>query len=473
MNRRDFLFKTSAAIGGLALSFDGFVNRSEIFARTGNPTGFKATGFGELIPTRSLNTNELYVALPKNFQYNVIGKVGSAMSDGRFTPKLHDGMATFKDGKYLRIVRNHEINDKLPKAGVAIGPNNHYDDQAGGGTTTIVVDPKSRKVVKDFVSLSGTLNNCAGGSTPWGSWISCEETTLGPTKFKTGGVMVGGFAKPHGYCFEVSSHSNGTVPPVPITAMGRFVHEAVAVDSNTGVVYMTEDNDPSGFYRFLPNKPGQLQRGGVLQILSVTSHANYDTRRAQKRDVPLQAKWITIKDPNPEAADTDPLAVFRQGAKEGAAMFARLEGCFAARDGRIYFASTSGGDNKGGQIWVYEPTGRDAGSLRLVFESPDREVLDMPDNICLHPKSNMLFICEDSDYGLPGITPGNYVRILSPDGMISDFAKNITPGKESSEFAGSTFSPDGQTLFVNVQAAGVTLAIWGDWEGYRSKPSRA
>jgi secreted PhoX family phosphatase len=91
----------------------------------------------------------------------------------------------------------------------------------------------------------------------------------------------------------------------------------------------------------------------------------------------------------------------------------------------------------------------------------------MPDNICLHPKSNLLFICEDSDYGLAGVTPGNFIRVLSPDGKLADFAKNISPGKETSEFAGAAFSPDGKTLFVNIQTAGLTVAVWGDWGSFK------
>ena len=116
---------------------------------------------------------------------------------------------------------------------------------------------------------------------------------------------------------------------------------------------------------------------------------------------------------------------------------------------------------------MYEPTGRDEGRLTLAFETPNRELLDMPDNICLHTKSDLMFICEDSDYVGESGTRENYVRILTPDGKIADFAKNISPNFMTSEFAGSTFSKDGKTLFVNLQSAGVTLAIWGDWNRFR------
>ncbi len=182
----------------------------------------------------------------------------------------------------------------------------------------------------------------------------------------------------------------------------------------------------------------------------------------------METKWLKIENPDPIEADTDSLAVFKQGIKNGAAVFNRLEGCIPAENGQIYFASTSGGDSRCGQIWLYEPAGRDAGNSTLVFESPDQRVLDMPDNICLSPKNNLLFMCEDSDYKFAGSSPENFIRILSPNGKVADFAKNITPGKEASELAGATFSKDGKTLFVNLQTAGVTLAIWGDWKSFRA-----
>ena len=469
MNRRNFLFKTTLASGAAALTFGGFLRRAAAFAEAKNLEAFRAAGYGELSSVATQNTGETFLALPKGFEYKVLGKVGRVMTDGRNTPRGHDAMATFHISGDLRVVRNHEINDQRPKDGIAIGANNHYDEAAGAGTTTLVVNPKTREVVRDFVSLSGTLNNCAGGTTPWGSWISCEETTLGQTKYKTReGKEIGGFAKPHGYCFEVPASANNTLAPVPLKAMGRFVHEAIAVDPKSGIVYETEDNNPAGFYRFLPKRQDRLAEGGTLQVLAVKDKLGYDTRSGQSIGTVLKTTWLNIENPDPPQADTDSLAVFKQGMKNGAALFARLEGCFAAKDGRIYFASTSGGNNKGGQIWLYQPMEHDEGNLMLVFESPDRRILDMPDNICLNPKNNLLFICEDSDYRTNGATAQNFVRILTPNGKIADFAKNITPDKERSEFAGPTFSTDGKTLFVNIQAAGVTLAIWGDWEKFKS-----
>ena len=343
-----------------------------------------------------------------------------------------------------------------------------YDETAGGGTTTLIINPKTNEIVRDFVSLNGTLINCAGGPTPWGSWISCEETTLGKTVITMPrGKKEGGFQQPHGYCFEVFASANTTVAPVPLKAMGRFVHEAIAVDKKSGVVYLTEDNNPAGFYRFLPNRKKRLAEGGMLQMLKIKDKDNYDTRIGQKNGTSFAANWVTIDNPDPIEADGNQLAVQKQGAAKGAALFTRLEGIYADKKGRIYFDSTDGGNVKGGQIWMYEPTSKDEGRLTLLFESPSREILDMPDNICLRPKSNHLFICEDSDYIGQGGTRDNFLRILTPDGRIADFARNITPNYIASEFAGSTFSKDGKTLFVNLQTVGATFAIWGNWDKFK------
>jgi secreted PhoX family phosphatase len=470
MNRRSFLSSAAFAGSGLALSFSGLAKRAEVFSNTGNLSNLKAFGFGEVVSAAAKNTGETFLALPKGFEYNVFGKVGGTMSDGQKTPRAHDGMATFEVRNELRIVRNHEITDgRVPKEGAAIGKANHYDETVGGGTTTLVINPKTREIERDFVSLSGTLINCAGGRTPWGSWISCEETTLGQTVITNeNGKKEGGFLKPHGYCFEVPASANTNVTPVPLKAMGRFVHEAIAVDKKSGTIYLTEDRETGGFYRFLPKRHKRLQEGGVLQMLVIKDRPKFDTRTGQKTGANFTATWATIDNPDPAEADVDPLAVYKQGIKKGAATFARVEGCYADDKGGIYFASTDGGNVKGGQIWKYEPRGKDEGRLTLLFESPSREILDMPDNICLQPTSDLLFICEDSDYVGQGGTPDNFMRILTTDGRIADFARNITPNFISSEFAGSTFSRDGKTLFVNLQTVGATFAIWGDWEKFRT-----
>lgn len=468
MDRRTFLKDLTMFSGGLALATSGLGRRSQLFAQTGDLSSLMSAGYGELVPTAAKNTGEIYLALPSGFEYNVMGKVGDKLSDGRVTPARHDGMWTFKVGKELRIVRNHEVTGgRIPKPGSGIGSGNHYDETAGGGTTTLVIDPKSRLITRDFVSLSGTLVNCSGGPTPWGSWISCEETSIGQTeRTLQNGTKIGGYPKPHGYCFEVPAAANSVVEPIPLKAMGRFEHETIAVDRRTGIVYLTEDFAPCGFYRFIPKRKKRLAEGGTLQMLAIKGKPGYDTRSSQKQGTKLPAEWVTIDEPDPPSVDVDPSAVYKQGTAKGGATFTRLEGSCADERGNIYFDSTSGGDKKAGQIWLYTPVNKDEGLLTLVFESIDREVLDMPDNICLRPKSRQLFICEDSDYADLGGSPENFVRILTPNGRMANFAKNISK-LPATEFAGSTFSPDGKIFFVNLQVVGATFAIWGDWDRFR------
>jgi secreted PhoX family phosphatase len=457
LDRRSFLYGAALA-GAAGLAFHRLTMREELGSvLPGSAKSYVAEGFGALQPAVARNTGERLLALPAGFEYTVIGKAGAKMSDGRLTPPRHDGMAAFHTNGQLRLIRNHEVSNPTGDPDIAMGVR-PYDRLAGGGTTTLIINPETRELVQDFVSLSGTLVNCAGGPTPWGTWISCEETVLGQPKFSdVDGKQFGGFTASHGYCFEVAASADGEVVPVPIKEMGRFVHEAVAVDPVTNIVYETEDRMTAGFYRYIPNSPGKLAAGGRLQMLAIKDRPNYDTRTGQKVGVALGAKWVDIKDPDPTSTgpESDQRAVYGQGIAQGAATFARLEGCWHG-DGRIFFTSTNGGEQRLGQVWEYRPAGHEEGLLTMLFESPSADVLQSPDNLCVTPRGGLL-ICEDGD-------GEQYVRGLTRDGRIFDFAKNMVPGYEDKEFAGATFSPDGKTLFFNIQVPGLTFAIWGPWE---------
>jgi secreted PhoX family phosphatase len=377
--------------------------------------------------------------LPDGFRYVRFGDEGSPMAGGVPTPPSHDGMAVFPgQSGTVRLVRNHEIGE-IGRAFARPA----YDPSATGGTTTLVFDTRAGRLLSSFPSLAGTYRNCAGGRTPWGSWLSCEEGTSGTRA---------GFDRLHGYVFEVPSQANGPVTPVPLRAMGRFVHEAVAVDPSSGIVYMTEDRLTAGFYRFLPTTPGRLQAGGRLQMLAIDSRPHYDTRTRQPTGVALPATWVDIDDPDPADAGPNPLAVFQQGVGRGGAVFGRLEGC-CYNQGRILVTATSGGDAGCGQLWEYRPQPDGRGTLRLVFESPAERFLRQPDNVTVSPRGGVL-LCEDHS---------GYDRLigLDRDGQPFEFARNrLTAG----EFAGVTFGPAGNWLFVNIQRPGMTLAITGPWQ---------
>ncbi len=451
MDRRTFISLTPAAVTAAMQTFHALHPMRKIERLPFD------SGYGALRPAKTRNTGETLLMLPEGFEYNALGRTGAKMSDGFITPPAHDGMATFLVNGQLRIVRNHEVNNGVGKDGAAFGNASlAYDAKAGGGTTTLIVDPKTREIVKDFVSLNGTLQNCAGGPTPWGAWISCEETILDETLVRDErGRERGGFNGKHGYCFEVSASADGAVKATPLPALGRFVHEAIAVDAKTAVVYLTEDRGEAGLYRFLPKQKNKLAMGGRLQMLALDGRHQADLRKGQKAMQVLPVRWVDIEDPDPASAGKDAAAVYKQGFAKGAATFARLEGCWYAGDS-IFFTATSGGDSRLGQVWQYIPKGTEKGELKLIFESPEEAVLDMPDNICVSPRGNLV-VCEDG-------SREQFIRGLTRDGHIFDFAKNIISGFEDKEFAGATFSPDGETLFVNAQTPGITFAIWGPWK---------
>ena len=365
---------------------------------------------------------------------------------------------------------------------------------AGGGTTTVQTD-RHGKVIRSFTSLNGTMMNCSGGEMPWGAWITCEETINGPD---VGADFTGRsnvpLTQPHGYVFEVpASHQPGPGQSdrQPIRSAGRFAHEAVSYDPVHNHLYLTEDDFgfASGFYRYSPPsnamEVGRLEDGGTLQMLKVVGVDNAHLEAQQERGTTYDVEWVDIAEPDvsypytpgQEAATPNNTAlvhVASQGWEQGAAYFSRLEGQ-KYDDGIVYFTSTMGGGpaqagtsdpagygNGYGQVWAFDT---DAATLTCIFNSPGPMTLDLPDNVTVSPRGTVV-VCED---GEPA-TGDNYIRGLAADGRIWDIALNrlrssITGADRSNdEFAGSTFTPDGHTLFVNIQASsGMTFAIWGPW----------
>jgi secreted PhoX family phosphatase len=466
LDRRRFLGVGAASLAGGALLTGPFAGLAAAAASAaeGRPPRTAGPGEGGYGPLRSVGdtTNRgATLALPVGFSFAMFGVEDDPMSDGNPTPRAHDGMGAFGIAPGVtRLVRNHEVRDAANIAAPLGGLGNPkaYDPAAGAGNTTLQVrtNPADGSFValeRDFVSLSGTYVNCAGGETPWGSWISSEETTVGEAQ---------GYTRDHGYNFEIPASADDEVTPVPLKAMGRFVHEAVAVDPRTGIVYQTEDRGTAGFYRFVPDEPGNLAAGGRLEMLKVKGTDGYDTRTGQTVARSLPVEWVLIDDPDPAGAETNAMAVYNQGAAKGGATFARLEGIWYG-NGSIFFASTSGGEVGEGQVWEYRPSGRSGGQLVLVFESPSEDVLDNPDNLNVTPRGGVL-LCEDGD-----LDP-LYLRGLTRDGKIFDFCANEINGRE---WCGACWSADGKTLFVNIQGdtrgqaknnLGMTLAIWGPWQ---------
>ncbi len=477
IDRRTFLAGSAAAVGGVAVGgpFAGFL---------AGPVA--ASPMPSLGPIADLRDGQVRLWLPPGFQYRSFHDTEQpvVLDDGTALPGRHDGMAAFpgQDGNVV-LVRNHEINNPVPAFGDA---SKAYDAMAGGGTTTTEVT-RFGEVVAARTSLNGTQFNCMGGRMPWDAWISCEETVNGPDVGPDfTGVSNVPLTRPHGYIFEVPA--GGDSDREPVTSAGRFAHEAVAHAPRDGALYLTEDNFvfPSGLYRYLPPvhplEAGRLVNGGRLQMLAVEGAPNADLAATQTSNARYQVTWVDIDDPDPEfpftPGETPPTTnnqaanhVGDQGRAQGAAWFSRLEGSVYDR-GTVYFCSTQGGGppepgpsdpaggwgNGSGQIWAYDVSSE---RLKLVFQSPGPDVLDLPDNVTTSKRGTLL-LCEDHDND-------NLVRALSTNGKLWNIALNRLFSSTGSprfddEFAGATFSPDGHTLFVNIQASrGMTFAIWGPW----------
>ncbi len=431
-DRRQFLRATGIAFAAFAANG---------CTRGGLATSGGPTNYGPLLP----DPNGL-IDLPAGFSYRVLSSLGDAMTDGGTVPDQADGMGCFDlgNGKWA-LVRNHEL---MPNQDGGGATGLAYDTVARslvplpGGTTTLVLDARTLAVERQFRSLSGTIRNCAGGITPWGSWLTCEESVLTPNAQ---------INKEHGYVFEVPATATGPVDPVPLKAMGRFNHEAACVHGITGWVYMTEDREDGLLYRFRPSVRGRLSEGGKLEALSIAGvpdARNWNGVAFEPGTWREETHWIPLD--NPEAPADD---LRKRGAAAGATLFARGEGIWMG-DHEVYFACTNGGAAKIGQIFRLRlgSTGWDA--IQLFYESTSIEAYNFGDNLTVAPNGHLV-VCEDQYTE----NVSNHLRGITPDGVVYPLALS----RIDTEWAGACFSPDGKTLFVNLYRPTRTVAITGQW----------
>ncbi|MGW8571733.1 alkaline phosphatase PhoX [Streptomyces niveus] len=442
---------TGASVAGIA--FTGAV--SELFAGTAAAQEMGRSGYGPLVPDP-----DGLLDLPKGFRYRVLSRTGDELRSGEGqVPSNPDGMAAFAGRRgRVHLVRNHE-NRATASIGVPTVDGLTYDPMGKGGCTALELDGRNN-VVGERVAIAGTAVNCAGGPTPWGTWLTCEET-----EDKAG---TNGYTKDHGFIFEVDGADPHRTGAVPLKAMGRFQHEAIAIDPRTGVVYETEDafDRPFGlFYRFLPEKPlgglGSLRAGGTLEAMRVPGVPDLSVVQEPGASFD-RVEWVPV--PDTQAKET-PIRLQDFG-KKGITHAQKLEGCYWG-DRSVYFVSSFAKSAEGsaadhyGQVWRYEPQRR---RLTLVIAfGPDTDIQlpgESPDNICLAP-SGGLMVCEDGG-------GAQHVYGLTRHGELYEMARgaqNIgTPEEpEWGEFAGVTFAPDGDTMYVNCYTPGTTFAVTGPW----------
>ncbi|MEW2634907.1 alkaline phosphatase PhoX [Streptomyces sp. NPDC048389] len=455
--RRELLARTGALGAGIA--FTGAL--SELFVGTAAARGHR--GYGPLVPDP-----DGLLDLPKGFRYRVLSREGDPLRSGEGpVPSNHDGMAALPGRRgRVRLIRNHE-NRHTARIGVPTVEGLTYDPAARGGCTALELDGRGN-VLGERVAVAGTAVNCAGGPTPWNTWLTCEEN-----EDRAG---TNGYTKDHGFVFEVDGADPHRTGAVPLTAMGRFQHEAIAVDPRSGIVYETEDafDRPFGlFYRFLPNKPlggtGSLRAGGELEAMRVPGVPDL----SEIMDIGAsfdRIEWVPV--PDGQAKET-PIRLQDFGPK-GITHAQKLEGCYWG--GRsVYFVSSFARSSQGsagdhyGQVWKYEPHRRRL-TLVVVF-GPDTDVQlpgEAPDNICLAP-SGGLMVCEDGDGAqhVYGLTKRGEVYPLARNAQALTSAAAAAGGTpeepEWGEFAGVAFSPDGRTMYVNCYTPGTTFAVTGPW----------
>lgn len=435
------------------------------------PAPVKAAGYAGLQPVADETTGAELLLLPEGFRYLSHAWAGDRLSDDNLCPDRHDGMGVVAEQNgVLTLVRNHE---RSQPADPYVTPIPMFDDTSGG-TTTLQFDARNGRWGDSWISLAGTLINCAGGVTPWGTWLSCEEAVYSPDLIDLPGYSLWDdwsrlrhAKRDHGWVFEVPA--SGIAEPVPIREMGQFFHEAAAVDVRDGAVYMTEDRTPAaGFYRFLPRVPGELHQCGVLQMLALNDPDAQPLRHGRLGEW-MDCHWVDIPLPTQghSPGTHDGGGVVGQGIAAGGFPFIALEGC-CINQGQVLFTSKLGGQAGVGQVYAYDPA---TDRLMLAFESASREVINGPDNIVAAPDESLL-ICEDpvEETGIAArlmmLAPDGGYRYLAQanpaiEGLVKGF--DIREQFARSEWAGVCLSPDGQWLFANLQHPGITVAITGPW----------
>ncbi|MEV4939011.1 alkaline phosphatase PhoX [Streptomyces zaomyceticus] len=381
MERRSFL--RGAVIGTSAAAFGGSLWHGAAFAAPAQP------GAGPYGALGAADANG--ILLPAGFTSRVIARSGQSVPGTSYAwHSAPDGGACFVDGTGWIYVSNSEINPS-------------------GGASAVRFD-SAGAITGAYRILSGTRQNCAGGATPWNTWLSCEEVSLG-------------------YVYE-SNPWGGTA--YRRDAMGRFKHEAAAADPVRKVVYLTEDETDGCFYRFVPTTWGNLSSGTLQVFKASTATSGTFT-------------WQNVPDPDGSPTTT-------RNQVSGAKRFSGGEGCYYADD-TVWF--TTKGDNR---VWQVNLA---AGTYELAYDdslvSGGGAPLTGVDNVT-GTSSGDLFVAEDGGT--------MEICVITPDDVVAPFLR--ISGQSSSEITGPAFSPDGSRLYFSSQrgtsgssSGGITYEVKG------------
>lgn len=347
------------------------------------------------------------LSLPEGFTARVVARSRQRVTGTRYDwHDYPDGGATFPttDGGWI-YASNSEVNE-------------------GGGVGCVRFN-RDGTIADAYSVLGNTSRNCAGGPTPWGTWLSCEEHARG---------MV----------WECDP--TGSRPAVARPALGVFTHEAAAVDPVGRRVYLTEDRDDGGFYRFTPARYPDLN-AGVLEI------AQIEDLPAVTRGGASPVTWRAVPDPTYRGGEPTRRQVRPRTSFDGG------EGCWYD-DGIVYF--TTKGDTR---VWAYEAG---ASSMELLYDDDltDRSVLHGVDNVYVSPRSGDVFVAEDG---------GDLeIVLITPDRRFTPFLRLIGPIHDGSEITGPALDPAGERLYFSSQRSferGVTYEVRGPFRSTRAQPS--
>ncbi|MFF5569686.1 alkaline phosphatase PhoX [Streptomyces luteogriseus] len=381
MERRSLL--RAAVLGGTSAALGGTLWRGAAYAAPAQP------GTGPYGPLGSPDTNG--IRLPAGFTSRVIARSGQRVGTTSYTwHNAPDGGACYADGTGWIYVSNSEINPS-------------------GGASAVRFS-STGAITAAYRILSSTRQNCAGGKTPWNTWLSCEEVSLG-------------------YVYETDPW--GTNAAVQRAAMGRFKHEAAAADPVRRVIYLTEDETNGRFYRFVPTTWGNLSSGRLQVMVAGSATSGSFT-------------WTDIPDP-----DGSPTATRSQVSASKS--FNGGEGCHYAND-TVWF--TTKGDNRVWQLNLLDNTYELAYDDSLVDGTAP---LTGVDNIT-GTSSGDLFVAEDGGT--------MEICVITPDDVVASFLR--IDGQSASEITGPAFSPDGTRLYFSSQrgtsgssSAGITYEVTG------------